>query len=63
MLRSFDVIAPVAGFLICLYIWWSLRPIAKIAGTAWLAAGLVYCAIRTRGFSRRLALVSDPNQE
>jgi amino acid transporter len=63
MLKIFGVIAPIAGFLICLYIWWSLRPIAKIAGTAWLAAGLIYCAIRTRGFKKRLVLVSDPNQE
>jgi putrescine importer len=63
ILQVLSVVAPVAGFLICLYIWWSLRPIAKIAGTAWLAIGLVYCALRTRGFRERLELVSDPNQE
>ena len=53
---------PIAGFLVCLYIWWSLRPLAKFAGTAWLAVGLAYCAIRTGGFRRRLMLLSNPDE-
>src|SRR3954447_3782252 len=33
-----------------LYIWCSLRTPAKLAGMAWLVAGLVYGAWKTRGF-------------
>jgi putrescine importer len=41
---------PILGFLICLGIWLSLRPIAKIFGVCWLVLGLAYGAWRTRGF-------------
>ncbi len=56
------IFAPLAGFIICLWIWWSLRPIAKIAGTVWLVIGFVYCAVRTRGFQKRLELISIPEE-
>ncbi len=44
--------SPIAllGFLSCAVIWWNLPGPAKIVGGNWLAAGLVYLAIRTRGF-------------
>src|SRR5436190_985143 len=32
------------------YLWLSLRTPAKIAGGVWLGAGLLYGAIKTRGF-------------
>jgi putrescine importer len=51
-----DLVLPSLGFLICLYLWLSLRTPAKIAGGAWLGAGLIYGAIKTRGF--RTAVVS-----
>jgi putrescine importer len=54
-----NVVTPACGFLVCLYIWWSLRDVAKITGTLWLAVGLVYCAIRTRGFRNRLELSDE----
>ena len=41
------------GFLFCLWIWLSLPLPAKIAGGAWLLAGIVYSAIQTRGFRLR----------
>lgn len=56
------IVAPIVGFLFCFYIWWSLRPVAKIAGTTWLALGFVYCLVRTRGFRNRLELVSVPDE-
>ena len=37
---------PVAGFLICLYSWLSLRWTAMIAGLVWLAVGILYGRIR-----------------
>ena len=43
------VAAPALGFVFCLWIWLSLRTPAKVAGGLWLAAGLVYAALRTRG--------------
>ncbi|MGC8638740.1 MAG: APC family permease [Isosphaeraceae bacterium] len=45
---------PLIGFVICLYIWWSLRPVAKMAGLAWLTAGLLYGAWKTRGFRHQI---------
>jgi putrescine importer len=37
---------PVLGFLVCLYIFLNLSPIAKIMGSLWLLTGLVYGALR-----------------
>ncbi|MGH9162328.1 MAG: APC family permease, partial [Vicinamibacteraceae bacterium] len=51
---------PLLGFLFCLYLWLSLRTEAKLAGGAWLAAGLIYGAIRTRGFHRSLVVFDAP---
>lgn len=48
-----DAIVPGLGFLFCLVIWWGLQRPAKIAGGVWFLAGLVYDAIRTRGFRLR----------
>jgi putrescine importer len=45
---------PLLGFAFCAYLWVSLRTPARIAGGAWLAAGLVYGAIKTGGFRRDL---------
>ena len=61
--RCLFVVLPLAGFAVCLYIWWSLRPVAKIAGSAWLAVGFVYCLIRTHGFRTELKLISSPDQD
>jgi putrescine importer len=46
------LLAPALGFLFCLYIWVSLRPIAMIVGFSWLALGTVYAAILTKGFRK-----------
>ena len=37
--RWSDFVLPLLGFLICLYLWWSLRWPAKLAGGLWLGAG------------------------
>jgi amino acid transporter len=52
--RSGNLIPPLLGFAICGYIWLCLRRPAKLIGGAWLAVGVVYGAIRTRGFRRSL---------
>jgi amino acid transporter len=49
-----NLLLPLAGFLICLYLWCNLLPVAKIAGLVWLAAGFVYGAWKTRWFRRSI---------
>ena len=46
-----DLFVPGLGFLFCFGIWWSLPAPAKWAGGAWFAIGVLYAAIRTRGFT------------
>jgi amino acid transporter len=58
--RWSDLVLPLLGFLICLYIWLSLRWPAKMAGGAWLAGGLLYGAIKTKGFRRNLVSFEVP---
>jgi len=61
--KAITVALPVAGFMVCFYIWWSLSRMALIAGTAWLIIGFLYCAVRTNMFRLRLELVSSPDQD
>jgi amino acid transporter len=52
-----DALLPIAGFLFCLAIWVSLPLPAKIAGSCWLAVGLIYDAVQTRGFRNEPTMV------
>jgi amino acid transporter len=61
--RWTDFVLPLLGFAICFYLWWSLRPLAKLAGGGWLLAGVVYGAIKTRGFRRNLVSFEIPPEE
>jgi len=45
-----DLLIPGLGFVFCFAIWWSLPLPAKWAGGVWFAIGIVYAAIRTKGF-------------
>lgn len=54
-----NLLPPLLGFLVCFYIWWSLRDGAKLLGAAWLAVGLAYCAWKTQGFRRPIMLPDD----
>jgi putrescine importer len=45
-----NFLPPLAGFVICLAIWLSLRTPAKVFGFAWLLLGVLYGWWRTRGF-------------
>ena len=46
----YDLVLPALAFVFCLYIWLSLPKAAKLVGGCWLGAGLIYTAIKTRGF-------------
>jgi putrescine importer len=52
--RWLDFISPVLGFCICFFIWLNLSSAAKIAGTIWIAVGIAYGAVRTKGFQPEL---------
>ena len=47
------LILPGLGFITCLVLWLSLPGNAKIVGFSWLAAGLIYIAIWSKGFKRK----------
>ena len=53
-----NLLPPLLGFVVCFYIWWSLRDGAKLAGGAWLIAGLLYWAWRTNGFRKTMTMES-----
>jgi putrescine importer len=46
--RWIDAAMPLLALAICLYIWASLRWQAKVAGTIWVAAGLIYVVARRK---------------
>lgn len=60
---ALNLLPPLLGFLVCLYIWSSLRTPAKIAGFIWLLLGLLYCGVKTNWFRRRLEFAEDPAEE
>ncbi len=57
-----NLLPPLIGFVICAYIWWSLRPLAKLAGTAWLTTGFLYGAWKTKGFRHQVEFAA-PDEE
>ena len=55
-----DMLLPMLGFLFCLGIWISLPAPAKRIGFVWLALGLAYHAISSRGFRRPPPVIELP---
>ncbi len=58
-----NFLPPLAGFAICFYIWLNLRTPAKIAGATWLLIGMLYGAIKTRGFRGSVVSFEVPPEE
>jgi len=58
--RWTNLAVPVAGFAICFFIWLHLSTLAKTVGSAWLVVGIVYGAVRTRGFRASLVNFDIP---
>jgi len=48
-----DAVVPFMGFLVCFVIWISLPSPAKIVGTIWFLAGVVFLFVKTRGLKER----------
>ncbi len=55
-----DLLLPGVGFLTCLSIWSALPRKTFIIGGSWLLAGIVYLALRTRGFRKNAVEVAFP---
>lgn len=45
-----NLLFPLAGAVVCSYVWMSLTNKAKLVGFVWLAVGALYLAFLTRGF-------------
>ncbi len=58
--RWTNLVVPLLGFFICLFIWLNLSSPAKFAGAAWMLVGIAYGAIRTRGFRSDLVRFDIP---
>ncbi len=54
---------PLLGFLICLFLWLHLGWRAKLAGGIWMTAGILYGAVKTRGFRSQLIQFDFPVDE
>jgi len=60
--KLWNFLPPILGFLICGYIWLSLRTPAKLAGGLWLLTGIAYGAWKTSGFRRPIEF-AEPAEE
>ncbi len=54
---------PLAGFVICLLLWWNLSRQAWIVGSIWMAVGIAFGAWKTRGFRGNLIDFELPPEE
>ncbi|MBI1739665.1 MAG: APC family permease [Candidatus Koribacter versatilis] len=54
---------PMAGFVICFFLWWHLGRPAKIAGSIWMAVGIAFGAWKTRCFRGNLIDFELPPEE
>ncbi len=52
-----DLAVPAVAFGSCLWIWCRLPTPAKVVGGAWCVLGLVYTAVKTRGFRTQPAMI------
>ena len=48
--RLINLVLPVAGFLVCVTLWWNLSTQARLLGGVWMAIGIVVAAWKSRGF-------------
>src|SRR5579884_3789454 len=58
--RLIHLVPPVLGFAICLGLWLNLSRPAMIAGSVWMAAGILYGIWKTSGFRQQLSFEVPP---
>ncbi|WP_181272650.1 APC family permease [Brevibacterium oceani] len=57
------VIMPAVGAILTGVLWASLHSTALIGGLVWLAIGIIYLAVMTRGFRRSVRSFDDPEAD
>ena len=57
-----DFAVPIGGFVICFLLWINVGRAALTLGAMWLAAGVVFAALKTSGF-RTAFVLSEPPPE
>ncbi len=58
-----NFLVPVLGFSICGFIWLNLSHTALLLGSVWMIAGILYGAIKTRGFRAELVNFDMPAED
>ncbi|HVH71357.1 MAG TPA: APC family permease [Candidatus Dormibacteraeota bacterium] len=58
--KILNFISPLAGFFICGGLWWNLSRPAKIVGSMWMIAGILFGVWKTRGFREELSFEVPP---
>ncbi|MEL7657789.1 MAG: amino acid permease, partial [Bacillota bacterium] len=53
------LLLPALGFIICFYLWIHLSSTALTVGGSWLAVGIIYAAITTKGFKIKPPILSE----
>lgn len=53
---------PVLGFIICLALWLNLSRPAKLYGSIWMAAGILFGIWKTKGFREQLSFELPPEE-
>ncbi len=58
-----NLLVPLAGALVCTYVWINLSKQAKVAGGVWLVIGAIYLTFHTRGFKEapNVRIIDDSN--
>lgn len=56
------LVTPLAGLLICFYLWTSLSRPAQMAGWTWLLAGAAFAAWKTSGFRKPLPKFAEGSE-
>lgn len=57
-----NLVLPLIGFGLTVWLWTSLAPSTFLVGLAWLAVGVVLLAIVTRGFRRQTPMLDLSEQ-
>jgi putrescine importer len=52
-----NFLTPLTGFLICLIIWLNLPGMTFVIGGSWMLIGILYLAIRTKGFRKGTVMI------
>jgi amino acid transporter len=55
-----DFLPPAMGFLICFFIWLNLPVKTFIIGGCWMLGGIIYLAVRTKGFQKQNEPITLP---